>query len=192
MVAGGAVIGVSLGALIDVRVAVLAVIVLLIGYGYDVVAKGTPWSWLPFALGIPLLPAYGWLGAAGVLPSFFIALIPMAVLAGAALAIANARADLERDVTAGTVSVATQFGLEGSWRLHAALWVATLIVGLGSLVFRGVGLAQGVPVVVAAGLIGVAVVWSRDRRPAGRERAWQFEAIGAGLALLAWLAALIG
>ena len=50
------------------------------------------------------------------------ALVPMAVLAGAALAIANARADLERDVAAGTVSVATRLGLEGSWRLHAGLW----------------------------------------------------------------------
>ena len=34
------------------------------------VAKGTAWSWLPFAVGIPLLPVYGWLGAAGALPAF--------------------------------------------------------------------------------------------------------------------------
>ena len=131
VVVTGAALGIVLGTLADVRVGVLAVVVLLIGYGYDLVAKGTAWSWLPFALGIPLLPVYGWLGATGVLPSFFIALVPMTMLAGAALAIANARADLERDVAAGTVSVATRLGLEGSWRLHAALWSLVLIVGAG-------------------------------------------------------------
>jgi 4-hydroxybenzoate polyprenyltransferase len=192
VVVGGALVGVALGAAVDVRVGALAVVVLLIGYGYDLVAKGTAWSWLPFAVGIPLLPVYGWLGAAGALPSFFLALVPMAVLAGAALAIANARADLERDVEAGTASVATRLELEGAWRLHAALWLLTLIVGLGWLVFRGVGLLQIVPVVAAAGLIAAAVFWSRDRRPDGRERAWQFEAVGGGLALLAWLLAVVG
>jgi 4-hydroxybenzoate polyprenyltransferase len=185
----GAALGIGLGTLVDVRLGALAVVVLLIGYGYDLVAKGTAWSWLPFALGIPLLPVYGWLGATGVFPPFFIALVPMTMLAGAALAIANARADLERDVAAGTVSVATRLGIEGSWRLHVALWFLVLIVGLGSLAFRGVGLVQILPAVAAAGLIGTAVAWSRDGRPAARERAWQFEAAGGGLALLGWLAA---
>ena len=191
VVIAGAAGGVALGALLDVRIGALAVVVLLIGYGYDLAAKGTAWSWLPFAVGIPLLPVYGWLGAAGALPSFFIALVPMAVLAGAALAIANARADLERDVATITVSIATLLGVEGSWRLHAALWSVTFIVGLAWLAFRGVGLAQVAPVIGAAGLIGAAVAWSRDARPAGRERAWQFEAAGGGLALLAWLAAAV-
>ena len=191
VVVTGAALGIVLGTLADVRVGVLAVVVLLIGYGYDLVAKGTAWSWLPFALGIPLLPVYGWLGATGVLPSFFIALVPMTMLAGAALAIANARADLERDVAAGTVSVATRLGIEGSWRLHAVLWSLVLIVGLGFLAFRGVGLVQILPVLAAAGLIGVAVAWSRVAGPGVRERAWQFEAAGGGLALLAWLGAAV-
>ena len=46
----------------------LAVVVLAIGYGYDLVFKGTAWSWLPFAVGIPLLPVFGWLGTTGGLP----------------------------------------------------------------------------------------------------------------------------
>lgn len=185
----GALLGIALGAATDVRVGALAVVVLAIGYGYDLGAKGTAWSWLPFAVGIPVLAVYGWLGAAGALPPFFIALIPMTVLAGAALAIANARADLERDVAAGTASVATRHGLEGSWRLHAGLWFLTVIVGVGWLAFRGVGPSQLVPIAAAAGLIGSAVAWSRARSPAGRERAWQFQALGGALALLAWLAA---
>ncbi len=192
VVLAGATLGISLGVLADDRIGALAVVVLAIGYGYDLVAKGTAWSWLPFALGIPLLPVYGWLGAAGVLPSFFVALVPMTMLAGAALAVANARADLERDIAVGTVSIAARHGAEGSWRLHAALWSLTLVVGLGFLAFRGVGLAQIVPVAAAAALIGAAVAWSRHAGPAARERAWQFEAVGGGLALLTWLVAATG
>jgi 4-hydroxybenzoate polyprenyltransferase len=191
VVVGAAVIGIVLGAAADVRIGALGGVVLLIGYGYDLVAKGTAWSWLPFAVGIPILPVYGWLGAAAGLPPFFAALIPMAMLAGAALAIANARADVERDRTAGTDSIATRLGLEWTWRVHAGLWATSILVALVWLALRGVGLAEALPVGVAAGLIGAAVAWSRDRGPGGRERAWEFEAIAAALALLAWLAAVV-
>ncbi len=188
---GGAVVGIGLGALVDGRLAALALVVLLIGFGYDLMAKGTAWSWLPFAVGIPILPVYGWFGAAGKLPDLFAALVPMAMLAGAALAIANARADLERDLAAGTESIATRLGLDGSWRVHAALWLVTVAVALGWLVFRG---AQPLPtagVVGAAGLIAALVIWSRDRGVGGRERAWEFEAAAAALALLAWMNAAV-
>jgi 4-hydroxybenzoate polyprenyltransferase len=191
VVVAGAALGVGLAALVDGRLAALAVVVLLVGYAYDLVAKGTAWSWMPFAVGIPILPVYGWLGGAGDLPSFFTALVPMAALAGAALAIANARADLERDQAAGMVSVATRLGLEGSWWLQAILWLATAAMGLGWLVFRGAEPLEAALVLAAAGLIAAIVIWSRDRGPAGRERAWEFEAAGAALALLAWLVAAI-
>ena len=49
----------------------LAALVLAIGYAYDLAFKGTAWSWLPFAVGIPLLPVFGWLGATGTLPASF-------------------------------------------------------------------------------------------------------------------------
>ena len=189
VVLGGAAIGLALGAIVHPWIGVLGLLVLAIGYGYDLLAKGTAWSWLPFAVGIPILPVYGWLGAVGTLPPLFVALTPMAVLAGAALAIANARADLERDLAAGTVSVATSLGLDGSWWLHAGLWSGAAIIGVGWVAFRGVGLVGTLPVLAAAGLIAVTVVWSRRRGPEARERAWEFEAVGTALALLTWLAA---
>ena len=40
-------------------------VVLGIGLAYDLAAKGTTLSWLPFAVGIPLLPVFGWYGATG-------------------------------------------------------------------------------------------------------------------------------
>ena len=82
-----------------------------------------------FAVGIPLLPVYGWLGTAGSLPPFFAVLLPIAVLAGAALAIANARADLEVDLAAGTRSVATTLGSSRSWWAGVALVIAATVIG---------------------------------------------------------------
>ena len=84
----------------------VAVAALAVGYGYDRFAKGTAWSWLPFAVGIPLLPVFGWVGTGAALPASFLVLLPCAVLAGSALAIANASADLEQDEASGTASVA--------------------------------------------------------------------------------------
>ena len=100
----------------------LAVLILAIGYGYDRFAKGTAWSWLPFALGVPLLPVFGWLGAAGTVPAVFAILLPTAVVAGAALAIANARADVDRDAAAGVTSVATALGPDRAWVVAAGLF----------------------------------------------------------------------
>ena len=46
----------------------LALVGLGIGLAYDLWAKGTTLSWLPFAVGVPLLPVYGWYGATGEIP----------------------------------------------------------------------------------------------------------------------------
>ena len=80
---GAALVGLTLAATIDGRLFLVALVVLAIGAAYDVAAKGTRWSWVPFAVGIPILPVYGWFGATGSLPASFATLIPMAVLAGA-------------------------------------------------------------------------------------------------------------
>ncbi len=166
----------------------LAVVVLGIGYGYDRFAKGTAWSWLPFAVGIPLLPVYGWLGAAGELPAFFAVLVPVAMLAGAALAIANAAADRERDEAAGVDSIVRRLGPSGAWQLHALLFAVVVVAALVTLVATG---AQPVPL-AGAGLGGavilVGVGLGRDGGPERRQRAWEVEAIGSAVLAIAWVA----
>jgi 4-hydroxybenzoate polyprenyltransferase len=194
LVASGSVAGVVLSALgatpgAGVAMVGLAGLVLAIGFAYDLWAKGTPWSWLPFALGIPLLPVFGWYGASGSLPSWFAALVPTAAIAGSALAIANARADLERDADAGARSVAVTLGAEGSWRLHAVLWVVVVAIAMGWLVAIGSDARAVLAVSAAAGLVLVGVVVGRQGSPARRERAWEIESI-AGVALaVTWLVA---
>ena len=181
-------LGLGLSAPSGVSTTGLAVVVLAIGYGYDLVFKGTVWSWFPFAIGIPLLPVFGWLGTTGGLPALFSVLLPVAVIAGAALAIANARADAERDAAAGVDSVATRLGLERSWALYKGadpdlvgveFWVPPFLRPPPAALLGAVG----------AGLvIGLGVALGRVADSARRERAWELEAVGVASLAAAWLA----
>ena len=146
-------------------------------------AKGTAWSWLPFAVGIPLLPVYGWLGAAGALPAFFAVLVPVAMLAGAALAIANARRRLERD-TGGRRRLGrpTRSGRAAAWwlprpavrgRAVASAALATPSVAVGAQPAALAGVAAWAALVI---LVGRAA-WAPGRRP-GRATGMGVEAVG--------------
>ena len=169
----------------------VAVVVLLVGATYDLAAKGTAWSWLPFAVGIPLLPVYGWLGASGALPGSFVVLVPMAVLAGAGLAVANARADLDTDRASGTQSVATALGARRSWWIGLGLMATATTLGavLGDvLTWTLLPLAL---VVVGTLVVLVGVVVGRGETAEARRRAWEAQAIGAAIAATGWVAGLL-
>lgn len=166
----------------------IALIILGAGYVYDLRLKGTAWSWVPFAVAIPLFPVFGWLGAAGALAPFFVILLPTAVLGGIGLAIANARADIERDVAAGVDSVAVRLGMAGSWRAQAGLLALVCGLALGSIAGRHGSASASVAVTAAAAaVVAFGTVWGRRADQAGRERAWEIEAVGVGLLAAAWL-----
>lgn len=166
----------------------LAVVGLAIGYGYDLLAKGTAWSWLPFALGIPLLPVFGWVGATGHLPDTVALLVPLAMAAGTALAIANARADMERDAVAGVQSVASWLGPHRAWVVEATLLTLVALVALGSLWLRAASQPALVGTAVAAVVISSGFMLGRRGSPARRQVAWEIEAVGLALLAAAWLA----
>ncbi|HSK51199.1 MAG TPA: UbiA family prenyltransferase, partial [Clostridia bacterium] len=168
----------------------LAVVLLALGYGYDLLAKGTAWSWVPFAIAIPLFPTYGWLGAAGTVPPVWPVLLVVAALAGAGLAIGNGVVDLERDRDAGLASAATVLGHARAVWLEALLIVAAAAAAVGVLWARSAIVPGGVA--IAAGL-GLALGGARllaAARPATRERGWEFQAVGIAVAAIGWLAGL--
>ncbi len=189
LVGASLVVGLGLSALSGAAVLVVAVVGTAIGLVYDRWLKGTIWSWLPFALGIPLLPVYAWLGATGGVPSSFGVLIPAAALAGASLAIANLLADAERDAAAGLDTVATRLGVRRAWRVGGALHLAVLAIAGGSLLAiggRGAGLAG---VVAGAAVVTVGLVASRGAASSLRERGWELQAAGVGILAAGWVAA---
>ncbi len=168
----------------------LAAVGLAAGLAYDVRLKGTRWSWVPYVVGVPLLPVFAWVGATAALPASFAVLVPVAMLAGAALAVANALADVERDRGARTETVATSLGLERARRLGAALQVVVVTAGLGSAAALGgntawIALAACGSVLVLAGL---GIGWSE--RAAVRRHAWEVQAVGTGVLAAGWIGAL--
>ena len=172
----------------------LAAVVLGIGLAYDLWAKGTTLSWLPFALGIPLLPVYGWYGATGSLPGLFLVLVPAAANAGTALAISNALVDMERDEAAGSRSIALTLGPSRAGWLVLALNVVVTVLALSTAVVLGAPAGWVVAILLAslAPLGGAVLGLVAASRPgtSWRELAWEVQAIGTGLLAVAWLGAL--
>lgn len=163
---------------------------LMAGLAYDLRLKETRWSWLPYVVGIPLLPVFAWAGATGGIPVPFLVLVPVAAAAGAALAIANAFADLERDLAAGVETVATVFGPDRARRAGAILMAVAAGATLVSAATLGGAtpwlLATGAGAGLAAG--GVALGWAGR---GARRRAWELQAIGAGVMATGWIGAVV-
>ena len=167
----------------------LAIVGVGIGLAYDLRLKGTPWSWLPFAVGIPVLPVFSWIGATGHLPIASLVLIPAAVAAGAALAIANALVDVERDRAAGSGSIALALGPTNAWLIHVGLLVAVGLAAVASVGPLGGSIGGGTAVALAAALPVAASLGARGGGVTRRERAWEAEAVGVAVLALAWLLA---
>ena len=172
-------------------VLVVAGVVLGIGAAYDLLAKGTPWSWLPFGVGIPLLPVFGWLGATGTLTPAFAILIPMAVLAGAGLSVANARADLDADLGSGTRSVATALGEERSWWVGAMLMAAATAIGVVFVGRTGWTVSTAALVVIGTTVVALGIALGRGRLAGSRRRGWEAQALGAAIAATGWVSGMV-
>lgn len=168
-------------------VVALAAVVIAIGLLYDLGLKGTAWSWLPFAIGIPILPVFGWLGATGSVPPAFALLVPVAIAAGAALAVSNGLVDVERDRAAGASSIALAIGPDRAWALHLALVVGVGMAAIASTAAWGRPLADLGLVAVPALVAIAAAVAARGGGALRRERAWEAEAVGLAILAVSWL-----
>lgn len=192
--AASAIGGLGLAAAGGPALVALAGVVLGIGAWYDLKAKGTTLSWLPLAVGIPLLPVYGWYGATGDLPGVFLVIIPAAANSGTALAIANAIVDMDRDDAAGIGSIALALGAGRAAGLVMALHAVVAVLALATAIALGAptGWVAAVLVAVAIPLGGavLGVVVALREGEGWRELAWEVQAVGTGLLAVAWLGAL--
>jgi 4-hydroxybenzoate polyprenyltransferase len=167
----------------------LAVVVIGIGVAYDLRLKGTAWSWLPFAVGIPLLPVFGWVGATGGLAPLFVVIVPAAMAAGAALAIANSLVDVERDRSAGVSSVAVALGQGRAQAVGIVLLVAIAVAAAASCAAIG-GSLLAATFVGLVGVVPVLAAWlARASDPARRELGWRAVALGLGVLAVVWIGA---
>jgi len=158
------------------------------GLAYDLRLKGTPISWLPYAVGVPLLPLFAWLGGSGSLPGPILLAAGLAVPAGAGLALANELPDLERDAASGLQSVTTLLGRGAAWALGAALEIGVAIGA--ALSYQALGGRSDVWPVIALSIavLGVGVGLGSAPAIGRRQRAWELQAIALGLLAGGWLA----
>lgn len=206
LVAGaGAVVGLVLSAISGLPALLAGACCLGLGWLYDLRLSRTALSWLPLAIALPLLPIHAWLGATGSVPASLVTLIPIGLLAGAGLALANGIVDVERDAGTRRSAMVVTLGRQRAWILHAALLsgAVTLVVLLGPVAGsqpRSDGQLSPEPTMTAlvalrewAPLLGsvvllVGAVVLRATRAAVRERGWELEALGVAMLGIGWIA----
>jgi 4-hydroxybenzoate polyprenyltransferase len=183
---GSLVLGLGLSLIAGPPTVVVAIAGVLTGYAYDLRLKGTVWSWLPFAIGLPLLPVYAWVGATGRVPVAFAVLVPLGIAAGGAVALLNGLVDLDRDRAAGLATPAVRLGPRRARRIAAGLLALIALAVGGSLVAIGAGAASMAVAGLGAAFAGIGVWAVGDPSSARRERGWEAGAIGIGLLAAGW------
>lgn len=200
--AGGGGLGLVLSALSGPAAGLAGAGCLALGYLYDLRLSRTALSWLPLSLALPLLPIHAWLGATGTVAPGLLPLVPVGILAGGGLALANGLADVDRDVLAERRTTVVRLGPGRAWivqtvALAAAASLAVVFApavpvavpgarpGDGLELLRALR-AGGLVLGIAALTFGAAGLLSR--RAAVRERGWELEAIGVAGIGIGWLA----
>lgn len=189
-------VGLTLGLIgsfaVSPATAAVAIAGTTVGYAYDLRLKASVWAWLPFALGVPLLPIYAWVGATGGIPAAFVLVIPLGLAAGAALALLNGLVDLERDRAAGVATPAARLGPDRARRMAALLLAMVAICVATSLWVVGVAPAAWLATVAGGLALVSGIVLVGAASPARRERGWEASAIGIGLLATGWAIGLAG
>lgn len=150
---------------------VIGLAILLAGASYNLLLKGTAWSWAPYAVAIPSVAVWGFL-AAGAASPWIWASYPVGAAMAVALNLANTLPDLEADAALGAAGLAHRLGERHSQMAAIVLMaisgaaVAGLALGFG-LILPGVAAV----IVASAGAAVMTDGYRRGGRPALR-RAW--------------------
>jgi 4-hydroxybenzoate polyprenyltransferase len=186
--------GAGLGLLAAATVGAGAVILGVVGLGdgllYDLQLKRTPLAWTAFAAGVGLVPLYAWSGAGGSVPPALLGVVGLAVVAGAALAVANAYADLESDRRSGIPSIATVIGARATLLVDGSLLALVQVVAIATTLTTRAASPALLLEALGCGLawMGFAFAYVHDGRL--RHLFWEFQALGIFVLGAAWLSVL--
>lgn len=121
------------------RFALLAALgYLTLGQLYNFGLKATPVSGILFALAMPLLPLYAFVGV-GRIPFMVIWFLPVGALLGVALNLANSLPDVEEDAASNARTLAVTLGVKGSF------WACPLLIAPAAILISVLTISQRTP-----------------------------------------------
>jgi 4-hydroxybenzoate polyprenyltransferase len=169
----------------------LAMAGLACGVGYDLGLKRTPLSALTYAVALPLVPLWVWAALGQATPALA-AVLPVGVLLGVGLQLANALPDAAGDEAAGVRGTLQWLrptrGRRVAWLAFAAALALALllapIAGLRPLPFIACWLIATLLLIAAVGL------YRREPSPRSLRRGWTLLAPATGLLAVGWFASL--
>lgn len=184
--AAAAVLGVTLG----LRAWPYGLAGLAAGLAYDLGLKRTVLSGLPYLVALPLIPLWVW-EASGRFSPLLWWLVPLGLLLGLSLHMANVLPDLEDDAAAGIRHTAHALGPAWTARLAWAAFLLALTLGAAVLAVHGRALAF----YVAGAALSVLMLWAGGWIFRGRPGLMRRLSFGVWMAAaltvsLCWLAAL--
>ena len=172
VIATGAAIGLGSASLLGASSLQIAALGALLGYLYDAGLKRSWASFLPFSLGVALIPLFAWSAADRVPPIAILLLSAAAIPGGAALALQNALADVRLDAAVGVRSLVVRLGERAARVAAAALHLAAMAI----VASIGAPLLPWQLIGGALIVLGLALSWSGAAE--ARRRGWEISAIG--------------
>lgn len=169
----------------------IATAVLLSGMLYNLGAKGTPLSFVPYAIAIPSLPLWGFV-AAGVFAPVLLMAYPLGILIALALNLANTIPDLDGDRRFGIRGLAHVLGLKRSLALEWACFAVSILL-LSSVPLLLGNDARVLLPGMFAGTVLLAVMaldYATFRSQASLRRGWYMSAVLAVVLGLSWVGSL--
>jgi 4-hydroxybenzoate polyprenyltransferase len=161
-----------------------------LGLSYNLGLKSTPLSGIIFALAIPLIPVYAFVGMGHLLPIVFW-LVPVAALLGVALNLANSLPDLETDAIQKARTLAVVLGLRRSFLL-CPLLIALCVLLIALLVLTQLTPTHAWMIIptlgIACVLLSVMFLFFGPHKPASTRRLYFYLVVFASFVLAGgWL-----
>lgn len=188
---GAAALGGLLSLSLGPWVMLTALLVLASGLTYDFWLKGTIWSWIPYGIGIPALPVWGFL-AAGTFTPILLASFPLGALVALAIHLANTIPDIAGDTEYGIKGLAHRLGLASSLAVTWVCFSAAIVLLALTPTILGNDPALLLPG-LALGVVLLAVMiadYSINRSQASLHRGWYMSAVLGGVLGVSWVVSL--